>query len=897
MISAVSFLMVLALQRDAINVRVNGVLVNPGKVYHNRTMVPTRGVLEKLGVEVRWVSKTKSVIASNADNTIVLWVGKGSAQVNGEDVPLEAPPFISDGVTYVPLRFIAESMHAQVGYESSTNTATVDLAVAPAPPEPTPPTQTPPAPTTPPTQAPTTLGTLLASPSDWFIPGQPIRFEIPGPTGQDLRLAVSPNSGDDILLQETSTGLYSATWTPPQDWDYGDGVLKAMLYASGNPTNKALTFKLDDPKLAQLSPVGGESFEGAQLWVKMREGSGPGFDIPGVSVTLNGNDVTDRAIITDRDVRLNLPIGQNDIRISVRDKIGKQLYFDTGVYVVSKQDPYLTYDAPNPIKEGDLIRFRIHTFPGVRFSIYLGDRIRIRADQIMEVRPGEYEATYLVGPDDFLENAPVRAVYEGDNRDPLRSAPINIVKLRIDRVRGEPIEAGTLVQALATPGCRLVYVAPDGSRSEFTEMDGYPGSYLLTVPLPTGPVSVQTKPYLSLRSRGRDNTRGHEITVLWPSSDLSVWKVQPEDRARLNKAPTIIKASINPGGGPGLDAGSIRMTLDRQIVTNVTLFGRTDVSFQADPNLPDGDHQVTLDASDRLGRPIHTRWSFTINSRIVNPKPQITLFEFFGRGDIVGGVSTRAQFKVTGVPDGQRLTVRSSAPDVVSVPNSVLVTDEKFDISTRPVDRQTTVNITLSYGTASAVLPLTLEPGAAPVLIQISELSVVPAKDRDAPRVGQVVLSAPAPANGVTVRLMSQSPGLLRVNPSIVIKAGATQARFSIQPVGVDSPQVGQIQADVQGYAKVLRIPLIPAKLGSATAPDSVGKGAAFKIVFLLKSPMGPSGGTLKLTGVGNAIQNVKVPAGANAVTVDVTAQATDGEMSIQGELNGSKSVAKVKVN
>ncbi|MFX8672490.1 copper amine oxidase N-terminal domain-containing protein, partial [Acinetobacter baumannii] len=76
-------------------------------------------------------------------------------QVNGRDLPLETPPFIEAGTTYVPLRFIAESMHARVGYEASTNPATVDLDAA----------QTQPTPTA------GELGTLRPVPSNWFIPG------------------------------------------------------------------------------------------------------------------------------------------------------------------------------------------------------------------------------------------------------------------------------------------------------------------------------------------------------------------------------------------------------------------------------------------------------------------------------------------------------------------------------------------------------------------------------------------------------------------------------------------------------------------------------------------------------------------------------------------------------
>lgn len=881
MISAISLFCVVTLQRDVINVRVNGARVNPGKTFHNRTMVPTRGVLEKLGVEVRWVPATRSVIASNADTTIVLGIGKNSAQVNGRDLPLETPPFIEAGTTYVPLRFIAESMHARVGYEASTNTATVDLDAA----------QTQPTPTA------GELGTLRPVPSNWFIPGTKMHFEISGPENMDLALTFDPHVDSDVRFTQHPDGTYTADWTPPQDGGYGAGAVRAIVLNAGHRTGKEVNLSLDDPRLVQMTPPLGQAFEGTQLWVKMRDNTGPGFDVRGVSVTLNGQDVTSNAQITDQDIKLDLPRGQNDIHLSIRDQAGKQLYFDTSAFVVSKSDPYLTYDAPNPVRQGDRIRFHVHGPTHSRFAILLGDSIRIPADLIREVSPGDYEAEYLVGPNDRLDRAPVRAVWD-QGPDPLLSSPISIVPWSIDRVRGQAIDGGTLIQAYGTPGARMTYFGPDGSSMDFTEQASSPGSYLLTVPSPTGTLSSVIRPYIRLRSADVQSNLS-DISVVWPERDLRIARLWPADGARVTSVPQVIKVSVDTASGPGLDPSSVQMWLDGQPVRNVSLFNGTDASFQPDSGLQAGDHSVQLFARDLLGRSLNRQWRFSLRPGS-NPSPQITQFEFFGRGDITGGQSTSAQFQVAGMPTTAQLTVTSSAPAIVGVPSTVAASSGNFPITSQKVSQQTHVNITLSYGNASAVLPLTIEPGVVNVAPQLTELIALPFKDHDAPKAARISLSIPAPGSGITVQLRSLTPNLIKVGTTAFVRSGSTQVAFAVTPLGVDTPQVAQIQADIPGSTKFLRIPLTPSKLSTVTVPNSVPVSTQFTVTFTLRSPMGPSGGTLKITGglakVLEVSNTLKIPAGATSVTTQISSLPVNGLMTVTGELNGSKLTTSVKV-
>jgi len=91
-------------------------------VQNDRTLVPVRIISETLGAQVDWDANQKVVTVTDPNTTIVLKIGSSEATVNGDTVTLDAAAMISsDSRTYVPLRFIAEAMNAQVGYTDKFN--------------------------------------------------------------------------------------------------------------------------------------------------------------------------------------------------------------------------------------------------------------------------------------------------------------------------------------------------------------------------------------------------------------------------------------------------------------------------------------------------------------------------------------------------------------------------------------------------------------------------------------------------------------------------------------------------------------------------------------------------------------------------------------------------------
>ena len=86
-------------------------------------MVPFRALFEAVGAHVAWDGDTKTVVALDIDGdnvtSIVLQIGSDVAFVNDEKIKLDAPPEIKDDFTFVPLRFVMESLGADVDWDQT----------------------------------------------------------------------------------------------------------------------------------------------------------------------------------------------------------------------------------------------------------------------------------------------------------------------------------------------------------------------------------------------------------------------------------------------------------------------------------------------------------------------------------------------------------------------------------------------------------------------------------------------------------------------------------------------------------------------------------------------------------------------------------------------------------
>ncbi|HEY9061966.1 MAG TPA: beta-propeller domain-containing protein [Pseudobacteroides sp.] len=86
-------------------------------VKDGRTLIPVRFVAESFGAEVKWDEKTSAITLSIGGRKVNMEVDKPTIRIDGKMVPLEVPPVITGNRTYIPLRKLAEVVGKEVFYD------------------------------------------------------------------------------------------------------------------------------------------------------------------------------------------------------------------------------------------------------------------------------------------------------------------------------------------------------------------------------------------------------------------------------------------------------------------------------------------------------------------------------------------------------------------------------------------------------------------------------------------------------------------------------------------------------------------------------------------------------------------------------------------------------------
>lgn len=131
---------VITLTIGSVNATVNGRAVTNDvapMVVNDRTMLPIRFIAENLGVDVDWYSESRMVRVNSENREISVVIGDENATVTKflegieyspratTTVALDSPAFIADGRTYLPVRFIAENLGADVTWNAESRTVTI----------------------------------------------------------------------------------------------------------------------------------------------------------------------------------------------------------------------------------------------------------------------------------------------------------------------------------------------------------------------------------------------------------------------------------------------------------------------------------------------------------------------------------------------------------------------------------------------------------------------------------------------------------------------------------------------------------------------------------------------------------------------------------------------------
>ena len=131
----------LAGERSTIYVVLDGVRIHPTKINgeetaarsrNQRTMVPVRFLAEALGADVGWDAAANQVTLRRAGVDIVMTLDSATAYRNGEAFEMDVAHYAEAGRTYIPARYISEFFGQTVEWDAGKHTVfiTEDKAAA-----------------------------------------------------------------------------------------------------------------------------------------------------------------------------------------------------------------------------------------------------------------------------------------------------------------------------------------------------------------------------------------------------------------------------------------------------------------------------------------------------------------------------------------------------------------------------------------------------------------------------------------------------------------------------------------------------------------------------------------------------------------------------------------------
>ncbi len=158
----------------------------------------------------------------------------------------------------------------------------------------------------------------------------------------------------------------------------------------------------------------------------------------------------------------------------------------------------------------------------------------------------------------------------------------------------------------------------------------------------------------------------------------------------------------------------------------------------------------------------------------------------------------------------------------------------------------------------------------------LSSLTVTPANPTGGTNAtGQVTLTAPAPANGLTVSLASSQPGIASVQASVTVASGQTQASFNVTTTSVAAATAVTLSATDGTTPQSAAMTVLPPQVtGFWVRPSTlIGGGSVTGTISL--DAAAPTGGlrfsiSSSKSQAAFAPATLYVPAGANSFTFSI---------------------------
>jgi hypothetical protein len=108
---------------------VEGTLDTAPQIKWSRTFLPIQPIITALKGTISWNAKTQTATIKRGTTTIVLTIGNHYATVNGKKVAIDSDakvvPYLLNGRTMLPLRFICETLGGVVKWYAETRRITI----------------------------------------------------------------------------------------------------------------------------------------------------------------------------------------------------------------------------------------------------------------------------------------------------------------------------------------------------------------------------------------------------------------------------------------------------------------------------------------------------------------------------------------------------------------------------------------------------------------------------------------------------------------------------------------------------------------------------------------------------------------------------------------------------
>ncbi|MEC0106954.1 stalk domain-containing protein [Paenibacillus taichungensis] len=103
------------------------ITIDSGILKNNRVLIPLRAVSENLGADVKWDQQQKTITITKENTEMVLTINSNKVMLNQSEILLDVPAELNYNSTYVPARFVSQTLGADVNWNQQASQATITL--------------------------------------------------------------------------------------------------------------------------------------------------------------------------------------------------------------------------------------------------------------------------------------------------------------------------------------------------------------------------------------------------------------------------------------------------------------------------------------------------------------------------------------------------------------------------------------------------------------------------------------------------------------------------------------------------------------------------------------------------------------------------------------------------